>query len=167
MRILIPLVFLCACGITYTEEPKAQFSYPNYLITADAFVGFHEKTNRAELKQFMNIDPTRYEWCAAFVNATLYVNKVPGSESVSEHPLMARSFLTWGEGVEEPRLGDIVIFPRGNAGWQGHVGFYIRTVKRDNIDYYVILGGNQDNAVSYELYPASKALGVRRWDTNQ
>lgn len=113
----------------------------------------------------MKIDPVRYEWCAAFVNASLYVNGVPGSESVSNYPLTARSFLQWGEGVENPRLGDIIIFPRGNQGWQGHVGFYINTQEVNGVLYYVILGGNQDNEVSYELYPANKALGIRRWNT--
>ena len=166
-KLLIPLLFLCACDIPQTTNARPINSYPSYLKTADAFVGFNENENRTELRQFMKVDPVRYEWCAAFVNATLYVNGVPGSESVSEHPLMARSFLDWGVAVEEPRLGDIVIFPRGSQGWQGHVGFYIRTVERDGKSYYVILGGNQDNEVSYDLYPANKRLGIRRWNTNQ
>jgi hypothetical protein len=62
-----------------------------------------------------------------------------------------------------PEFGDIVVFPRGNQGWQGHVGFYIETVQVDGIDHYVILGGNQKNKVSYDLYPASKAIAIRRW----
>ena len=164
-KLLILPLFLCACDVTPTEVQKRLPSYPQYLKTADAFVGFNERENRSELRQFMKIDPVRYEWCAAFVNASLYVNGVPGSESVSNYPLTARSFLQWGEGVENPRLGDIVVFPRGNQGWQGHVGFYINTQEVNGVLYYVILGGNQDNEVSYELYPANKALGIRRWNT--
>ena len=113
----------------------------------------------------MRVDPVYYEWCAAFVNAVLRVNEIPGSESVSENPLLARSFLQWGEPVEEPKLGDIIIFPRGNSGWQGHVAFYIRTVEKDGITYFMVLGGNQNDEVSYETYPAGSALGIRRWNT--
>lgn len=96
----------------------------------------------------------------------LRVNSVPGSESVNENPLLARSFLDWGEPVDEPILGDIVVFPRGNSGWQGHVGFYIMTDTIDDVTYYVILGGNQDNMVTYDSYPAASALSIRRQITD-
>ena len=165
MRKFVPVLLLCACGETTNSNAYETVSYPRYLKTADAFVGFDEDSNRLELREFMRLDPARYEWCAAFVNASLRVNDVPGSESVSNYPLTARSFLHWGENVYEPRLGDVVVFPRGSQGWQGHVGFYIRTIKREGKEYYVILGGNQENKVSYELYPASKALGIRRQAT--
>ena len=98
----------------------------------------------------------------AFVNAVLKQNNTLGSESVNDHPLMARSFMFWGERVLEPKIGDVVVFPRGNQGWQGHVGFYIETRTLKDIDYYVILGGNQEDAVTYDLYPAYKALSIRR-----
>jgi len=162
--VITAFFLLSACDTPQTVVAQPYPTYPEYLKTADAFVGFDEKDNRAELRQFMKLDPVRYEWCAAFVNASLYVNGVPGSESVSNYPLTARSFLQWGEEVDKPRLGDIVIFPRGNQGWQGHVGFYINKQEVNGILYYVILGGNQDDEVSYELYPASKALGIRRWN---
>ena len=84
-----------------------------------------------------------------------------GSESVSEYPLTARSFLNWGTEVKNPESGDIIVFPRGQA-WQGHVGFYVRTTNIEGEPHYVILGGNQDDKVSLEFYPASKAIGIRR-----
>lgn len=153
----IPLLLGCA-------ETKSEtiVDYPQYIITAYTYLGYTEENNRSELRQFMDLDPVRYEWCAAFVNAALNVNGVPGSESVSNYPLTARSFLSWGKKVTDPKIGDIVVFPRGNQGWQGHVGFYVRSIQVDGATHYVILGGNQDNKVSYELYPASKALSVRR-----
>lgn len=128
------------------------------------FVGYHERYNRAELRDLTGVDPVRTEWCAAFVNAILQIEGVPGSESVSRNPLLARSFLAWGEPVlrEEIERGDIVVFPRGRESWQGHVGFYIDTVWEDGVEYWRILGGNQDNTVSYALYKASRAIGVRR-----
>jgi uncharacterized protein (TIGR02594 family) len=131
---------------------------------ADEFVGMNERTHREELKEFMGVDPVRYEWCAAFVNAVLNIQGIPGSESVSEYPLLARSFLTWGEEVtDELKPGDIIVFPRGREGWQGHVGFYVRTKYIDDVKYYLILGGNQDNSVTYELFPARFMIAQRRY----
>lgn len=165
MKKLILLFLLCGCASTnYTQT--SGISYPEYLKTADSFVGLDERRDRLKLREFMRLDPVQYEWCAAFVNAVLRVNSVPGSGTVAENPLLARSFLEWGVPVDEPRMGDIVVFPRGNEGWQGHVGIYIRTVQEDGITYYMILGGNQNDKVSYKLYPASSALGIRRWNTD-
>lgn len=165
MKKMFPFLFLlCGCGVIKENiaNVKDQFEDPSYIITADLFLGFHEYKNRQSLREFLKVDPVSYEWCAAFVNASLNTNGIPGSESVSENPLLARSFLSWGYEVDEPQLGDIVVFPRGNAGWQGHVGFYILTTTMDGVEYYAILGGNQSDEVSYELYPASSAIGIRR-----
>jgi hypothetical protein len=63
---------------------------------------------------------------------------------------------------EDVMPGDLVIFPRGNEVWKGHVGFYLRTVEVNGVEYYWILGGNQSNKVSVVLYRSSKALGIRR-----
>jgi len=96
-------------------------------------------------------------WCAAFVGAMLERNKLP-----STRKLNARSYLDWGDPVdlESARAGDIVVFSRGNpAGWQGHVGFFVRR-NGTNIE---VLGGNQSDQVIISLYPISRLLGVRRW----
>jgi len=76
--------------------------------------------------------------------------------------LIARSFLLWGEPVEPVniRRGDIVVFPRGTQGWQGHVGFFVQ----EQNGRWIILGGNQSNQVRYDLYNPSRALGIRRWN---
>ena len=66
------------------------------------------------------------------------------------------------EAVEEPEMGDIVVFPRGDQGWQGHVGFYVKSQEIDGVLYYYILGGNQKNSVRVDLYRADKAIGIRR-----
>ena len=131
-------------------------------------MGYHEKYNRTELKILLGVDPTKYEWCAAFVNAILKYNDIPGSESVSDYPLLARSFLSWGETViGDPVLGDVVIFPRGREQWKGHVGFYAGEIMVGSIKYYIILGGNQNNEVSYEYYKANTAIDVRRYTGGQ
>lgn len=149
---------------TQPESNRVKIYVPrdNPTIHAIQYVGLTEKSNRQELKEYTGVDPVRTEWCAAFVNAVLNETGIDGSESVSKYPLTARSFLHWGTKVTDPEPGDIVVFPRGNSSWQGHVGFYLKTQKINGVDYYLILGGNQDNKVSIVPYRASRALGIRR-----
>jgi len=165
---IIPL-FLSGCMnysiAEYLHDFVNQHPTPaeNKILKAAQYINFNEQSHRSELKAFTGVDPVRTEWCAAFINAVLRDSGVPGSDSVSEHPLLARSFLDWGTTVENPRAGDLVVFPRGDQSWQGHVGFYLNTVNINGKEYYQILGGNQNNAVTIELYPADKALSIRRY----
>jgi uncharacterized protein (TIGR02594 family) len=160
MRLLsiISLVLLGACGTTTTETAT------DSVITAQPYIGLSERQDRTVIRELVGVDPVRVEWCAAFVNAVLEVDGIAGSDSVSEYPLTARSFLQWGTpvDVQNIRRGDVVVFPRGNQGWQGHVGFYVETRQINGVEYWVILGGNQENAVRYDLYPAARAIGIRR-----
>jgi len=175
--IIISCMFLGGCGLV--EQTIDEYTPPSYvqehyvyvnrdntsgqnLLSAYRFINYSEQTHRAELKEFIGVDPVRTEWCAAFVNAVLNESGIAGSESVSQYPLTARSFLEWGEEVDEPKPGDLVVFPRGNQGWQGHVGFYLGTSLINGETFYQILGGNQSNKVSIELYPARSKLGIRR-----
>jgi uncharacterized protein (TIGR02594 family) len=139
---------------------------PDSVITAQPFVGLQERQNRTELRELTGVDPVRTEWCAAFVNAVLEIDSIPNLNDQDKYPpLMARSFLYWGERVERADIqrGDVVIFPRGNQGWQGHVGFYVETQFINDREYWVILGGNQNNEVRYDLYSPSRAIGIRRY----
>ena len=143
-----------ACTIV-TEQ-----SYPHD--QAEYYLGLHERTNRQELSELLNVDPVRTEWCAAFVNAILSLNNIPNLDDINHpHPLTARAFFDWGKTVnkEDIQPGDLVIFPRGSASWQGHVGFFAGATDT----YWIILGGNQDNTVSYKLFKPSRAIGIRRW----
>lgn len=73
--------------------------------------------------------------------------------------LLARDFLKVGYEVYEPRMGDLVIFYRGDPeGWQGHVGIYIR---RDG-DVIYTLGFNQGNTCNISAYAVKRVLGYRR-----
>jgi uncharacterized protein (TIGR02594 family) len=138
---------------------KAQRFNPVY--QGIKYLDYTEKENRSELKELTGVDPVRVEWCAAFANAILEKSEIPSNKD-HKYALTARSFLDWGEAVEEPEMGDIVVFPRGNQGWQGHVGFYVKEQMIDGVLYYYILGGNQNNSVRVDLYRADKALGIRR-----
>ena len=145
-------------------EPKKEVirvHYMNPVYQALQYLDYTEKENRSELKSLTGVDPVRIEWCAAFANAILEQSNIKSNKD-HKYPLTARAFLDWGEPVVEPKMGDIVVFPRGNQGWQGHVGFYVKEQIIDGVLYYYILGGNQKNSVRVDLYEASKALGVRR-----
>ena len=161
-KIVITLLFLTGCDTTISNfaVPRA----PNPLDHAVEKIGLEERKDRQELKSFVGVDPVRTEWCAAFVNAVLDESDIPSNNN-HEYPLTARAFLDWGEPISKENIypGDIVIFPRGNQGWQGHVGFYISTVTINEIEFYQILGGNQSNKVSIELYRVSSVLGIRRY----
>ena len=144
--------------ITPEIKHEIRVGLDNPAIRAFKYINYTERTHRAELKELTGIDPVRTEWCAAFVNAVLEESDIV-SNNDHKYPLTARAFLQWGTKVTEPKPGDIVVFPRGNSSWQGHVGFYVGST--DN--YWIILGGNQDNTVSYKLFKPKRAIGIRRW----
>ena len=153
---------ISACSITINHNYNETTSIVN---TATEWVGLHQSHDRAQLREFLGVDPVQIEWCAAFVNSVLQQLDIPGSNSVHRYPLLARSFLVWGEPVElsQRAPGDVVVFPRGWQGWQGHVGFYVGTEVVNGVEYLQILGGNQSNSVNIALYPAQRAIAVRRW----
>lgn len=94
-------------------------------------------------------------WCAAFVGAVLASVGLQGTGKLN-----ARSYLDWGQAVDDPRPGDVVVFWRGSKnGWQGHVAFFVRW---DGDDGLIVRGGNQGNAVSDARYPRDRLLGFRR-----
>lgn len=163
-KFLISFAFLAGCS-TATENAYS-FDKNNPITIAYQYNGLEERKDTQQLKELLGVNPIQTEWCAAFVNAVLEESNMPGSDTVSEYPLTARSFLKWGVETKEPRGGDIVVFPRGNVSWQGHVGFYLGSVIIEGIEYYWILGGNQNNKVSLELYRASRALSVRRYNSS-
>lgn len=137
-----------------------------YLQSAENYLGFTEQDNRQELIDLMIIDPVEVEWCAGFVNAILNLNNIPGSDTITDTRYLAKSFLKWGEEIHlgDIEKGDIIVFPRGNQGWQGHVAFFDDFDYKDGILYFKVLGGNQSNSVSYERYRVSSALSIRRYN---
>jgi len=167
--IIILAVVLSACTnpnleINHREFPRTEIhvSNDNPTIKAAQYLNYTERTHREELRELTGVDPVRTEWCAAFINAVLEESDIESNKD-HKYPLTARAFLDWGHKVskEDIQPGDIVVFPRGNQGWQGHVGFYLKTEIINGIKYYWILGGNQSNKVSIVRYRASNALGIR------
>lgn len=166
--LLLPLViFLTACSgdtTDYALSRKLPDSQQTLAHKAYFWYGLSEEKDRQTLKDITGVDPVTTEWCAAFVNMILLENDLPTSESVSPFPLMARSFITYGQEVTTPEKGDIVVFERGEAGWQGHVGFYVSQTKDMSTGqiWYNVIGGNQNDRVSIDRYPADKIISIRR-----
>jgi uncharacterized protein (TIGR02594 family) len=123
-------------------------------------IGLNENDQRAAIQDYLttggaNLDPATTAWCAAFVNATLAQTGAQGTGSN-----MARSFMEWGQAVDQPQRGDLAVFSRGDPnGPFGHVGFFDGYNEDGTIR---VLGGNQGDAVSIANYSPSQLLGFRR-----
>jgi hypothetical protein len=70
---------------------------------------------------------------------------------------MARSYLTWGKALAEPRPGCIAVLKRGLDPRSGHVGFFV-TGSESTI---YPLGGNQGHGVRIAAFPVARLLGYR------
>jgi len=123
-------------------------------------IGLNEGDKRAALQDYLttggeNLDPATTAWCAAFVNATLQQSGQTGTGKLN-----ARSYMDWGQAVDQPQRGDVAVFSRGDpSGWQGHVGFFDGYDDNGRIR---VLGGNQGDAVSVASYDPASLLGFRR-----
>ena len=89
-------------------------------------------------------------WCAAFVGACL---ERVGIQSTRFEG--ARSYASWGEKLEKPVAGCVVVFSRDGGG---HVGFVVGQDKAGNL---LVLGGNQADAVNVKAFPRSRVTAYR------
>lgn len=100
-------------------------------------------------------------WCASFVNWCVKQAGYAGTNSA-----LAASWTIWGKALDGPRRGAItVIYNAGMANSSltasgNHVGFLLRETESN----YVILGGNQGDAVKESSFPKSRwSLKAYRW----
>lgn len=92
-------------------------------------------------------------WCSAFANHCMLRAGIVGSGRRN-----ARSWLTWGVELAEPKVGCIVVFWRDNPkSAKGHVGFYVSAQQAS----ILTLGGNQANSVSVAPYARARLLSFR------
>lgn len=159
MRYILLLIFITGCA-NAIEQPSTKITKNTLTHKAYYYYGLNEQEDRMLIKDIMGIDPVHVEWCAAFVNMVLLENDLP--QSNGKYPYLARNFLTWGSKVDTPQQGDVVVFKRGNSGWQGHVAFYVSTTIINDKEYYLVIGGNQSDEVNIEPYPVSNVLSIRR-----
>ena len=92
-------------------------------------------------------------WCSAFVNWCMEEAGIKGTENAA-----ARSWLQWGSELAEPEIGCVVVLWRGSpAGWQGHVGFFVK----ETLTTVSLLGGNQGDQVNISKYSKDRVLEYR------
>lgn len=92
-------------------------------------------------------------WCSSFVN---WVLKQAGFEITKS--AAARSWLKYGTVLEKSKFGAITILSRGSNLASGHVGFYYGQNDKNN---FFLLGGNQSDKVSVQIFPNNRILGFR------
>lgn len=110
-----------------------------------------------------SLDPTRLNWCAAFVNGVLNANGVEGVSGPTKN--IATSFLGWGQPVQgDVQPGDVLVQPRGHpmGGLGGHIGIATGDVATGNgRTYYLMQSGNYAGRVSYSWEPAGSVVARR------
>ena len=92
-----------------------------------------------------------FEWCAAFVNWCLRKAGINGANHAA-----VSQWRNWGGRLTEPRVGAIMLIPRGKSNY-GHIAFVDREDGK-----WKMLGGNQaapsggpSNQVSRREYPSN------------
>lgn len=90
-------------------------------------------------------------WCGLFV-AT--IAKRAGKE-FPESPLWALNWAKFGVKVEQPMLGDVIVFKRPEGG---HVALYVG----EDATTWHVLGGNQSDAVTITRIAKYRAVAYRR-----
>lgn len=94
-------------------------------------------------------------WCAAFVGACLERAGIQSTRFES-----AKSYLSWGEKLEQPVIGCVVVFSRDGGG---HVGFVAGQSTSGNL---LVLGGNQTNEVNIREFQLTRVTGYR-WPSSE
>jgi len=120
----------------------------------ETILGWAKKQGNWIASYFVNDE---IPWCALFVNGVFDEVHIKGTGS-----LAAKSFATWGRGLHTPALGAVLVFNGGpSRPGGGHVGFYLG--ERESDGAYLVLGGNQRNAVTDDTWIAQDRLIATRW----
>lgn len=94
-------------------------------------------------------------WCSAFACWVMEKAGIKSTRSAA-----ARSWLDWGQPLQLPKPGCIVVFDRHDAANPNaaHVAFYFS----ERLDSHInVLGGNQRNRVCVAPYPKSRVIAYR------
>ena len=93
-------------------------------------------------------------WCSSVMNYLMVQSGYKGTNSAA-----ARSWLSWGVALKEPRLGCVTVLWRGSrSSWMGHVALYMG----EDDSYLYLLGGNQKDEFWLNKYSKNQLLG-HRW----
>ena len=145
---------------TLPADGPASAALPAWLLAAVRELGVREHPREAGNPRILEYHRTttlratddEVPWCSAFVNWCLRQAGVPGTSSAA-----ARSWITWGQRLVNPRRGCVTVLRRGTNPAQGHVGFFLQS-RGAVVD---LLGGNQGNQVRVQTYSMTQVLGFR------
>jgi hypothetical protein len=117
-----------------------------------------------------SLDPTRFNWCAAFVNGALNANGITGTAGPGKN--VATGFLNWGTPVQgDPQAGDVLVQPRGHpaGGIGGHVGIAAGPIADgpNGQVLYLMQSGNYNGRVAYSWEPAQSVVARRAAPVSQ
>ncbi len=124
---------------------------PRWILQAENHIGVKEvkgSSHNPVIVQFWKdirrggIKDDETPWCAAFVGSMLERSGIQSTRFES-----AKSYLSWGEKLDRPVYGCVVVFSRDGGG---HVGFVVGKDKAGNL---LVLGGNQGDAVNVKAFP--------------
>ena len=105
----------------------------------------------------INVTSDETAWCGTFAGIVVK-ESLPG-EPLPPILVRASAWATFGRELAKPALGAVLVFVRPGGG---HVGFYAGE-SPDGRDY-VVLGGNQGNAVSLMRLAKRRCTAIR-WPT--
>ena len=122
-------------------------------------IGVNETSNPARIREYHlavgKSHSPKVSWCSSFVN---WCAKECGLER--SNSAVARTWMRVGKPVPQAsaRPGDVLVLIRGTSKWKGHVGIIIGETSGS----WIVLGGNQRDAVRVALYSKARTLAVRR-----
>lgn len=148
--------------------PTTPPQQPNWISIAEEELGTKEIAGKKHNPRIIEYHatttskPTQDEspWCASFVNWVLMKAGYEGTDSAWSH-----SWKNWGDSLSKPALGVVAFIDWGKVypdkpdkQGKGHVGFVVGKTASGRI---VLLGGNQNNKVSYSAFKASHIVTYR------
>ena len=90
-------------------------------------------------------------WCGVAVAAWMR----SASVALPRFWMRARAWADWGQPLDRPAHGCVVVFARQGGG---HVGLVVGEDAAGNL---LVLGGNQGNAVNVRAFPRARVLAYR------
>jgi len=101
--------------------------------------------------KWLGSDDSLVAWCGAFMRFVFDSCGIPTPKTYYR----AKDWLKWGQGLNRPCVGCVVVFDRVGGG---HVGLVIGQDKKHNL---LVLGGNQGDSVSIAAFPIGRVSGYR------
>jgi len=142
--------------MSHTTIPEA-----SWMAVAYAELGVREVAGKAHNRTILQygtatkggITDDETPWCSAFANWVFKQFGIQGTQTRA-----ALDWLTWGHFLPFPLSGCIGVIDWRRLGKTGgHVGFVVGQTATG----LVMLGGNQNNSVSYAVYPFGHFVGFR------